>query len=92
MSVIGINFDLKAGGEAENPFLKAMQAHDTNKPGDEDDLHIPLNKLMSKIDRKKTYYYKGSLTTPGCNEIVNWVWTNDPQPISKAQLASFSKI
>ena len=23
---------------------------------------------------------------------MNWVWTNDPQPISKAQLASFSKI
>lgn len=30
--------------------------------------------------------YEGSLTTPGCHEIVNWYVFTDPIPISSQQL------
>eukprot|EP00794_Sanderia_malayensis_P013892 gene13892-15340_t len=49
---------------------------------------IPLDAVMpEKTD--DFYYYKGSLTTPGCNEAVLWVVYRDTLCISPAQLAKF---
>ena len=33
----------------------------------------------------------GSLTTPNCNEIVNWVVVQDAQMASEAQLSAFER-
>ena len=33
----------------------------------------------------KIFTYDGSLTTPTCDEIINWVVVHDPQPLSQAQ-------
>ena len=43
-------------------------------------------KLISKLNLDKLYHYEGSLTTPPCSEIVDWIVVNDPQPISVEQL------
>ena len=32
------------------------------------------------------YYYKGSLTTPGCNEVVNWIVMENTIAISEYQV------
>ena len=37
------------------------------------------------------YHYDGSLTTPGCSEIVEWIVLDNLQNISPKQLATFTK-
>ena len=36
--------------------------------------------------------YSGSLTTPGCNEVVHWINILTPLKISSAQLEAFRKL
>ena len=42
-----------------------------------------LNTIIEK--NKEYYHYSGSLTTPNCQEIVNWFVFKNEVPISKAQ-------
>ena len=53
-----------------------------------------LNKLIApSIASAQNYYtYKGSLTTPPCSEIVQWIDFIKPQTISHDQLAAFRSI
>ena len=53
-------------------------------------LSLPTMNLINKLNKKNLYYYKGSLTTPPCSEIVNWIVVHDPQPISKTQIKYFN--
>lgn len=38
------------------------------------------------------FSYSGSLTTPGCNEVVEWIIFNDRIPISSSQLRQFREL
>ncbi len=41
----------------------------------------------------RTYYrYPGSLTTPPCNEIVDWLLLTDPVEVAGADVAAFAKL
>jgi len=51
---------------------------------------MDINALVSKLNPQKMFHYDGSLTTPGCSEIVQWIVVNEPQPISEQQLAFFT--
>jgi carbonic anhydrase len=46
---------------------------------------------MESIEKKNMYHYDGSLTTPGCSEIVEWIVLDNLQNISPKQLATFTK-
>jgi carbonic anhydrase len=48
---------------------------------------IPL--LPAKRDY---YFYEGSLTTPPCSEVVNWMLLTDPIEVAAADVASFAKL
>ncbi|QNT69660.1 carbonic anhydrase [Defluviicoccus vanus] len=69
------------------PLWAAMPEHEGEKP------------LVSSIDAKgllpsssAAYRYEGSLTTPPCSEIVNWVVLKEPVTASAAQIAAFAKL
>ncbi|XP_054852852.1 carbonic anhydrase 15-like [Eublepharis macularius] len=51
---------------------------------------FPLSNLLPNTDSLSKYYrYKGSLTTPGCEEVVVWTVFEEQIPISKPQLNAF---
>ena len=49
-----------------------------------------MKKLVDTIQKTKIYHYEGSLTTPPCSEIVEWIVIDEPQPISTEQLKAFT--
>ncbi|XP_048026255.1 carbonic anhydrase 4-like [Megalobrama amblycephala] len=79
-------------------FIEGTQQNQTNiwvnltsilqfisRPGAQIPILIPvtLNSLFEGVDRTKYYRYRGSLTTPTCNEVV--IWTVFKQPINVNQ-------
>ena len=38
------------------------------------------------------YFYEGSLTTPPCSEVVNWLLLTEPVQVGAADVASFAKL
>ena len=65
------------------PVFKAGLALAENP---EDEIEVTLN-LKSIAKRSQSYYtYQGSLTTPGCNEIVTWMVLDRPLKISEKQV------
>jgi carbonic anhydrase len=56
-------------------------------------------KADSKIDpnallpAKRSYYrYEGSLTTPGCKEVVDWLLLTDPIQVAEADINTFARL
>eukprot|EP00092_Neocalanus_flemingeri_P000141 GFUD01000148.1.p1 GENE.GFUD01000148.1~~GFUD01000148.1.p1 ORF type:complete len:324 (+),score=101.21 GFUD01000148.1:119-1090(+) len=52
---------------------------------------FPISSLFTE-DISSFYRYNGSLTTPGCNEIVQWTVVKEPVPATRDQLAAFRKL
>jgi carbonic anhydrase len=52
---------------------------------------VHLERLLKKLDLTKIFHYEGSLTVPPCTENVEWNIIDDPLPISKEQLAMFTR-
>lgn len=89
------NFFFKKLSENENklltPFIeKTVRLKEVNSTVLTPD--IVLNDLLpEKIERY--FRYSGSLTTPGCDEIVEWFVVDSPiLTISKSQLAKLQSI
>lgn len=82
LAVIGVFFDMEAGGNFNNSFLGALQTNMVTPGGSRNLTGIPSLEWINDLDKNKFYNYEGSLTTPGCDEIVTWLVINDPQPIS----------
>jgi len=54
------------------------------------DVPIDLSKLIPFGSR--IYYYRGSLTTPGCNEVVDWYVFETPVQISSSDVKAFRQV
>jgi carbonic anhydrase len=42
--------------------------------------------------KRDYYFYEGSLTTPPCSEVVNWLLLTNPIEVATADVASFAKL
>ena len=57
------------------------------------DMEMNLRRLVKKRFRFQNYFtYQGSLTTPGCNEIVTWIVLDAPIKIAKKQLKTLRSL
>lgn len=78
---------------AENTFLKKF---DANLPATENATYITDTLSFNPYDllpANKSYYkYSGSLTTPPCTEVVDWIVFENKVEASATQLAAFNDI
>merc|ERR1711904_235815 len=81
-------------GDLESDFLRTIKYHKGSKVwGGQEKIQddVNLNDLInpSMVDQE-FLYYNGSLTTPGCNEGVNWLLFPRPQTMSSQQWNAFA--
>merc|ERR1712055_722271 len=91
LAVTGFFFEISAEDNAAIEPLVAALANVMN-PDDKFDMAGSTFTIPALIaDVKDTAFstYSGSLTTPGCMEVVNWINFLQPLKISSAQLAKF---
>ncbi|MFI4996758.1 MAG: carbonic anhydrase [Hyphomicrobiales bacterium] len=88
LAVIGV---LMTTGKANPVFNKVVSTMPTTEgPPVKADAAIDPNGLLPA--RRGYYAYEGSLTTPPCSEIVNWLLLTDPIQVADADVASFAKL
>ena len=88
LAVIGV---LMTAGKANAAFSKivaTMPAHEGAPV--EADAAIDANKLLPA--RQGYYRYSGSLTTPPCSEVVNWLLLREPIQVAQAHIDAFAKL
>ncbi|WP_025027828.1 carbonic anhydrase [Caldalkalibacillus mannanilyticus] len=65
-------------------------------PEERTKVDIPLDQTIDLAtllpEEKKSYLYKGSLTTPPCSEGVKWIVLEQPIELSREQIDAFSAI
>jgi carbonic anhydrase len=59
-------------------------------PGAKADVGINPNRLLPA--RHGYYRYPGSLTTPPCSEVVEWLLLTDPVHVAEADVAGFAEL
>lgn len=88
LAVVGV---LMAAGKPNAAFSKIVATMPSKEgPAVKADAAINPNALLPV--RRNYYRYSGSLTTPPCNEIVNWLLLTDPIHVAEADIAAFAKL
>jgi carbonic anhydrase len=88
LAVIGV---LMATGKANQVFNKVVSTMPAAEgPAVKADAAIDPNGLLPV--KRSYYFYEGSLTTPPCSEVVNWLLLTDPIQVADADVASFAKL
>lgn len=81
-------------GNTEDPFLKLVEDHFPAKGNTTlVDATLDLAVLANQVNNITNYWtYPGSLTTPGCNEVVDWHVIMKPFTMTQAQLTKLEDI
>ncbi|CAK9823533.1 Carbonic anhydrase 2 [Anthophora retusa] len=90
--VLGVFFQLQ---EEDNRSLYPIVEDLTGVQWLNNEVHLNTPITLASLLPKNIdlfYTYKGSLTTPPCNEVVTWIIFPTPVPISFAQLNKFRQL
>jgi len=91
LAVTGFFFEVSAD---DNPAIEPLVAVLKNVANPEDKFDMAgstfmITDLIAEVKNTVFSTYSGSLTTPGCMQVVNWINFIKPVNISSAQLAKF---
>jgi carbonic anhydrase len=88
LAVVGV---LLAEGKPNAAFAKIIATMPAKEgPAEKADAGINPNALLPQ---KLGYYrYPGSLTTPPCSEVVEWLVLTTPMPVAASDVAAFAKL
>jgi carbonic anhydrase len=88
LAVIGALMTVGKANAAFSKIAATMPAHEG--PAVKADAAIDPSKLLPP--RHSYYRYAGSLTTPPCSEVVNWLLLRAPIQVAKADIDTFAKL
>jgi len=98
LAALGVFFEV---GESPNPGLEKLLpafsevtltgVKTTSESAGKAPL-LPLTSLLHEADFTSFYRYEGSLTTPACQEIVQWTVLKKPVSVTKEQMEAFRKL
>lgn len=88
LAVVGVLMTTGRPNAAFNRIVATMPAKEG--PAVKADTSINPNALLPA--RRGYYRYPGSLTTPPCSEIVEWLLLTDPIQVADADVASFARL
>jgi len=92
LAVLGIFFEET---EERNPAIDMILPYMSKMKNAHDQVEInafPISSLLWMTDLSTFYRYNGSLTTPSCNEIVQWTVVQSPVPVCKDQMEAFRQL
>jgi len=87
LAVIGV---LMNAGNANPTFNKIVSTMPAKEGSVKADAAIDPSKLLPA--GRAYYQYAGSLTTPPCSEVVNWLLLREPISVAKADIDAFAKL
>ena len=88
LAVVGVLMTTGKPNAAFSRIVSTMPAQEG--PAVKADARIDPNALLPA--RRGYYRYPGSLTTPPCAEIVEWLLLTNPIQVAEANVASFAKL
>ena len=89
LAVLGIFFDILDNDYDNQVFDPVQEAAEALANGEEAfEIELFLKDFLDQVENSDYFSYQGSLTTPGCNEVVSWMVMEDPILITEAQLSS----
>ncbi|GBG33723.1 Carbonic anhydrase [Hondaea fermentalgiana] len=96
IGIFGEKSKRKLANEEFSKISDAILEAEESDDGFLADAHVELEDfsletMISSIDLAKYDSYKGSLTTPSCNQIVSWVVMHDTLKLSAEQIRAFQK-
>lgn len=87
---------IKAAGTEENTKMDHVINQIQNVMYDGDRANIDpifrIDDLIPPNSESKYYTYSGSLTTPGCQEVVTWIVNSNTITVSEDQIAKFRSV
>lgn len=89
LAVVGVF--LQGGKDNQSKAWNKLLQKLPGKKGEHDFRPADMTSLLTSSNNHDIYTYNGSLTTPGCSEVVNWMVITQPVAISTAAVASFAK-
>lgn len=91
VAVLGVF--VQVSSSSVSSALGNMTAYFDKIPHPENVTKVPSFDLNTLLPERKTYYrYKGSLTTPACQESVTWTVFHDPIYMNENEMAKFRTI
>lgn len=76
----------------EHGELQKVWARMPRQAGQKAPTAEPVDIRLMLPGNRGTYRYAGSLTTPPCSEVVDWVVFREPIEVSAAQIAQFARL
>ena len=89
LAVVGVLMTAGKPNAAFSKIIKAMPAHE-GPAVKTDTAGIDPNALLPA--QRAYYRYSGSLTTPPCSEVVNWLLMHQPIQVAQADIDAFAKL
>ncbi|KAG3124414.1 hypothetical protein PI126_g23261 [Phytophthora idaei] len=87
LMVVGVFLQVANGGTTDSWMVSVLDGMEAVTPAAPTMMSLGSYANLVNANAVRTYNYPGSLTTPGCDEIVDWWVVQQPMSISSADFA-----